>query len=493
MVTQIPDQKAIVIGSGIGGMTAAITLAKFGYRVTLAEKNPLAGGLMRGYTRRGFDCEVGIHYLGALGPGQPLHRIFEFLGILPGISLEPLGAGGVTDRYYLDDFVFDLPAGLEAFAEHLRAAFPSEQKQITEVLEIVNLSAARLSSLDVLSGRSMTFDLKKDFHPVNGFLKEINCSSRLRQVLSVITASVGVPPDKCPLYLWSTALASYLLSSWRISGSGARMAEICAERFRELGGTIITGEEAVKLKLADKSVKGVTFKSGRELQAPLVVAAVHPKIALALIPEGSCLPEYRRRIQALEETPGVVCLQAGIPESDHGPVPYNIYNLRVENEDLSDASFIQLKRTGKPDWNILTVIRRSDFQQWKQWENTFSGHRDGEYEAAKNNEARQLLEESRKILGPCENARVLDVFTPLTLRDLASSPEGSAYGIMRSVKQKFRTAALHRTPIKGFHVVGQSVMAPGILGTSLGAIRTLMPVIGPEILDQWRALFGPKE
>ena len=482
------NKNAIVIGSGIGGMTAAITLAKFGYQVTMAEKNQLAGGLMRSYVRHGFDCEVGIHYLGALGTDQPLHRIFDFLGILPRIPLEPLGAGGVVDRYYLEDFIFDLPAGLEAFAEHLRAAFPSEQKQITEVLEIVRLGAGRICSPDTLFGKSMTFDLKKDFHSLTRFLKEINCSSRLRQVLSVITAWMGIPPDKCPLYLWSTTLASYLLSSWRISCPGARMAEICAERFRELGGTIITGEEAVKLNVANKSVNSVTFKSGLELQASLVVAAVHPKIVISLLPEGSCFPEYRNKIQSLEETPGVVCLHAGIPESDHGPVPYNIFNLHVENEDLSNVSFIQLKRAGKPSWNILTVIKRSDFQQWKQWENTFTGHRNGEYEDAKSKEAEQLLQESRKFLGPCNNARMLDIFTPLSLRDLAFSPQGSAYGVMRSVKQKFRTAALHRTPIKGLHIVGQNVIAPGILGTALGTIRTLVPVIGPDKFDQWKML-----
>ncbi|MDD5223229.1 MAG: NAD(P)/FAD-dependent oxidoreductase [bacterium] len=485
MAPSSPDQKAVVIGSGIGGMTAAITLAKSGYQVTLAEKSRLAGGLMRSYVRRGFDCEVGIHYLGALGPDQPLRRIFDFLGILPKIPLEPMGAGGVVDRYYLEDFSFDLPVGLDAFAGRLRAAFPSEPKPVAEVLEIIRLAAARLCSPDTLSGRSMIFDLKKDLHPLTKFLKEINCSDRLRQVLSVITAWVGIPPDKCPLYLWSTALASYLLSSWRISCSGARLAEVCAERFRELGGTILTGDEAVRLNVENKKVRGVILKSGLELPAPLVVAAVHPKIVTALIPEGSCLPEYRSKIQSLEETSGVVCLHAVLPEPDHGPVPYNIFSLRVENEDLADVSFIQLKPSGKPSWNILTVIKPSGFSQWRQWENTISGRRGPAYEDAKNREAEQMLGESRKYLGPCPNARVLDVYTPLSLRDLAGSPRGSAYGIMRSVKQKFRTAALHRTPIRGLHVVGQSVMAPGILGTALGTLRTLVPVIGPDKFDHW--------
>jgi len=61
--------KALVIGSGIGGLSTAILLAKLDYRVTVIEGSASPGGLMRGYSRQGVDCPVGVHYLGALGRG----------------------------------------------------------------------------------------------------------------------------------------------------------------------------------------------------------------------------------------------------------------------------------------------------------------------------------------------------------------------------------------------------------------------------------------
>ncbi len=48
----------LVIGSGIGGLSTAILLARSGFRVAGVENNPLAGGLMRGYIRRGMGCDV---------------------------------------------------------------------------------------------------------------------------------------------------------------------------------------------------------------------------------------------------------------------------------------------------------------------------------------------------------------------------------------------------------------------------------------------------
>jgi phytoene dehydrogenase-like protein len=64
------------------------------------------------------------------------------------------------------------------------------------------------------------------------------------------------------------------------------------------------------------------------------------------------------------------------------------------------------------------------------------------------------------------------------------SPEGGAYGVSRSVRQKFKTAALHRTPIGGLHAVGQSIFAPGILGTALGTLRVLAQIVGPSVLQK---------
>ena len=90
-INQSDSQKALVIGSGVGGLSTAIILARLGFKTTVIEKNPLPGGLMRGYTRQGLDCAVGVHYLGALDDGQVLRRLFDLLGVSEGIPVERMG------------------------------------------------------------------------------------------------------------------------------------------------------------------------------------------------------------------------------------------------------------------------------------------------------------------------------------------------------------------------------------------------------------------
>ena len=81
MRNPVEGKNIVIIGSGIGGLSAGIFLSLLNFKVTVVEKNPLPGGLMRSYRRSGIDCPVGVHYVGALGEKEPLGKMFHILGI----------------------------------------------------------------------------------------------------------------------------------------------------------------------------------------------------------------------------------------------------------------------------------------------------------------------------------------------------------------------------------------------------------------------------
>ncbi len=90
---------------------------------------------MRGYRREGMDCPVGVHYFGSFGEGEPLRRICDYLGVTERMAVERMGRGGPIDRYLFDDFTFDLPEGLDAFAASLRQAFPDDRQPIAQIVD----------------------------------------------------------------------------------------------------------------------------------------------------------------------------------------------------------------------------------------------------------------------------------------------------------------------------------------------------------------------
>ncbi|MBT8134764.1 MAG: NAD(P)-binding protein [Gammaproteobacteria bacterium] len=59
---------AIVIGSGMGGMTTATALSRLEHKVLLLEQAQVIGGLTHTFTREGFNWDVGLHYCGIFGP-----------------------------------------------------------------------------------------------------------------------------------------------------------------------------------------------------------------------------------------------------------------------------------------------------------------------------------------------------------------------------------------------------------------------------------------
>ena len=166
------NEKALVIGSGIGGLSMAIILSKLGFVVTVIEKNRQPGGMLRSYVRRGIHCNVGLHYLGALDKGQVLRRLFDYLGITEKLPLKRMGVDGPVDRYYFTNAVagprqFDMPVGLDAYEDHLKEAFPKEQGPIDGFMALLRQSAGELDLREFLFSKPV-HDIP--FHLINNAL-----------------------------------------------------------------------------------------------------------------------------------------------------------------------------------------------------------------------------------------------------------------------------------------------------------------------------------
>src|SRR5690606_29137661 len=70
----------IIIGSGIGGLTTAVFLAKAGKKVLMLERHYTAGGFTHMFKRKDYEWDVGIHYIGEVHkPSSVLSQVFDYL------------------------------------------------------------------------------------------------------------------------------------------------------------------------------------------------------------------------------------------------------------------------------------------------------------------------------------------------------------------------------------------------------------------------------
>jgi all-trans-retinol 13,14-reductase len=216
------------------------------------------------------------------------------------------------------------------------------------------------------------------------------------------------------------------------------------------------------------------------MRRPRVIAAIHPKKVIGMLPEGAVLPRRARRVAELAETESLFALTATVDAAVHPALPYNIFKLDTNREgSIVDGVFYQL-RDGREGKNLLVIITKSAYPEWSRWENTTTGRRGPAYEREKTARAERLLQDAEGIFGTLVGTKLVDAYTPLTLRDWGDVPEGSPYGIMRSMRQLPVAASLHRLAPPGLWFAGQNALSPGVLGTLLGSFQTVRQVIGPD-------------
>ncbi len=474
-------ENVLIIGSGMGGLSTALILSLLGSRITVIEKNLLPGGLMRSYIRNGVECEVGVHYLGSLDHGQVLRRLLDFLGVSSKIPVEKMGANGIIDQYIFEDFVFNLPEGLDVYEKNLQNAFPKEHRQINAIMKTVRRNARKMHTIDFLFSTQNDLSMLEEMKPVGELLTELNCSPGLRAVLGVPCCWIGVPMASCPVFYHNMVLATYLFSSWRLKCSGSELTNVFSERLESFGGKIIKGDGVEKILVSSRVVQGVQLKSGSVLKSPVVIGAVHPKVVLNMLPDGAVKPSYRRLISKLKDTDGMFCVHAKVDAAQRPKIPHNIFKIKTEkNGDIVDLNYYQIRGSRQDGKNLLTILTSGKSEQWEKWEQTKTGQRGKGYITKKKKRAWRLIREAEDTIGPMPGAALVDAYTPLTIRDWVNSPGGSAYGILRSYEQLLETSILNRTSVKGLFLSGQNVMAPGVLGTILGSFATVKLIIGRE-------------
>ena len=312
-------------------------------------------------------------------------------------------------------------------------------------------------------------------------LTQWNCSPGLRAVLGVPAAWIGVPLSVCPSFYHNMVLSSYLLSSWRLKCSGTQMADAFAARFKSLGGCIITDDAVAAVLFNDRVASGVRLNSGRDLKAPIIIGAIHPKMLLGMLPEKAVKPSYRKRILRLEDTHGIGAVHVSVNAAQQPELDHNLFKIHTHPDgNIADMIFYQMRESEQTGRNLLSILLDGQAERWGKWTGTRTGCRGPDYDEAKTQEAEKRVKEAQSLFGPLGNYQIIDVYTPLSIRDWVGSPQGSAYGVQRSAKQILSAALLNRTAVKGLFLAGQSVLAPGILGTIIGSLVTVKFIIGPQ-------------
>ncbi|MDQ3233158.1 MAG: FAD-dependent oxidoreductase, partial [Pseudobdellovibrionaceae bacterium] len=133
---QIKDRyDTIVIGSGIGGLATAACLAKSGQDVLVLERHYTAGGFTHTYARKGYEWDVGVHYIGDVHrKDSTLRRVFDYIS---DEKLEWSEMESAYDRIFIGAESYDFVKGEDAFRTRMFEYFPDDKEAITAYIKLI--------------------------------------------------------------------------------------------------------------------------------------------------------------------------------------------------------------------------------------------------------------------------------------------------------------------------------------------------------------------
>ena len=126
----------VIIGGGLGGLVSGALLAKEGYQVTVLEKNTIIGGGLQSFTRWGVSFPTGMHVFGGFSEKGQLRKIYNYLGIMDRLKLQPMDEDGYDVVTVLKDgATYRIPKGKEHYLSYLGDLFPAERDNIRAYID----------------------------------------------------------------------------------------------------------------------------------------------------------------------------------------------------------------------------------------------------------------------------------------------------------------------------------------------------------------------
>jgi all-trans-retinol 13,14-reductase len=429
----------IIIGGGLGGLTAGAKLAKEGKKVLLLEQHDRPGGCATTFQRKDYTLEVGLHEMDGPHAKDLKVRIFRDLGLSDRISLLDLPEfyRFVNDR---QDVV--IPHNPEKAAKKLLELFPGEEQGIKTYFHYVTNSR-----------KILTESAGKPEKSVGDFLDEHIDNEDLKLILLGNLGYFHDDPYSISLNYYLVAQGSYYGGNASfVKGGSQKLSDALMDLIEAHGGTVKLNSLTTEIIFEEDRPVGVRYKnkSGKNEEefsdhaTEIIVNASVPTLASALLPEnqGKALSE---KIKDLKIGASLLTVYFGFKKSlkEVGNRFYSTFvfdpsiitqkDIIVNNHaDFSTRSFTfvdysqvdsALAPAGKGVGAVCCIDYASD------WE----GLDRKAYLEKKDEVAEIFTERCEKLIpGFREALEYVEVGTPLTIRRYTLNPAGAVYGFAQN-------------------------------------------------------------
>jgi phytoene desaturase len=277
---KVKSNKAIVIGGGFAGLSAATKLAKEGFDVTLLEKNSEIGGRARKLEIDGFTFDMGPSWYWM---PDVFENYFKEFGTTVSQQYELIRLDPSYAVFFGKDDVFRIPANLNEFYDLFEKHEPGSSIQLKKFLADAeykyNVSMSdfvhkpSLSILEFMDLRILNAALRMDlFKSISKYIRKHFKNEKLIQLLEFPVLFLGAKPDETPALYSMMNYADIVLGTWYPMGGMAKIVDGMVNVAKLQGVNILTNEIVERINIKDNRAVSVVF-NGQTLEADVIISA----------------------------------------------------------------------------------------------------------------------------------------------------------------------------------------------------------------------------
>lgn len=470
----------IVIGSGMGGLSAALGLAQAGQRVIVCERNSVAGGNCSAFRIGEYTFDLAVHQLAGIDEGGNCARLLEDYKIkskLKFFKIDPF----VT--LILPDREIPLPGNYEELEQIMLDQSPDHKKDIQKVFKAMIawrhdiLITARIfqgkQAVEKSDYAKITL-LKKLTYPFTGlfwllnsrrtadnFFKMLTKNKNLTTLFLACWPYLGLPPDRISgLMLMSCMSGLYGEHTYYPQGNSQKVADVFVSAIEENQGKVLLKSGVREIIIKNNQAQGVVLENGQKIFAKIVISNADATQTFTKLINPTLAPKkYIKKLSELSPSVGPFKLFLGldfdIAQNGLDKHEYFFYESldftkcfeklkKGSISCLSAYSPSHLEPNFAPKGHSTLIL--TAFLPWKT---------ERDWRTAKEQIADEMLSlVEQKVKNLSDHIVVKKIFTPQDLNNFSLSHQGAMYGWANTPGQSLIYRLKQETPIKNLYLSG---------------------------------------
>jgi all-trans-retinol 13,14-reductase len=502
----------VILGAGLGGLSAAACLARQGERVAVLEQHYLPGGCCHTFAYGDYHFCADVHYISQCGPEQTIGKFLNYIQRQVAFNrLDP----DCIDRVITPELDFRIPQGWSKFQERLVSTFPDEAEALGRYCDQIQKLHQEMRSLaqEVHWYDAKLLDwlkLPKYWHlyskrnwTLQHLFDHLGLSPKLQALLAGQSGDYALPPNQIALLTHTSLVSDYAEGSYYPQHHFQDLVNTIVEAITSAGGVIHFSTPVAHIEVKAGQVEAVIAREQIYKAKKAYLSDLDPKLTVQLMHDATALsPQENHRLTDYEYSASAFNLYLGLDERFQ-PANYGIGNWNVwyyPTGDLNQEYQQQLQGNLQHPWiflscptmkstepgmappghhvlEVATVCPYAPFQQLHQTDAKA-------YKALKRQTYQQIMATVRDLIPDVDRYLRMKVYgTPTTSEFYLGQPQGNIYGAKLIPQQVGLNRLGYRTELENLFLVGASAgypSVPGVIGNGMDLVHLLTGV------DPWQ-------